>query len=683
MSLVDIALSLLRKNKPVFPVVRQTKKPWVAWKPYQDRLPTREEVVAWWTQWPDANIGMATGRLSGLMVVDSDSEEAVKRFIESYPEGVKTLRARTGREGGQHFYFWFEEGITNDAGKILGLGIDIRGQGGFVIVPPSIHGNGKAYQWINRNEPLPLPPELRDLLVNRSANGSRSNDNPPAVGERIIEGQRNATLISLAGTMRRRGMGKDAILAALREENKAKCDPALSEQEVEAIGKSVVRYPAGNGKTERQEPIPAVAEMEDEIEPLDTTPTAFPEAAWSGIFGQWRDTVAPCTEAPLEYLWGAFLVAVGLMLGRTVYRRSPRPLYPNFYLLLLGATGDSRKSTVLWLASELLKYIGEDVEILTGIVSTEGLFERLAKREDTRGLGYVDELRSLLSVGRRKGTQDLLPKLNSLYSCPARETIDRREKVTTVVRPFFSIAAATAQEYVEDLFGNLEVVGGVLNRFLVISGPEQEPKPNVRPPSEEAWEKLAAPLREIRDRFDSDPGERDFSSEAHELWNDFYVQWRMGRKQWSSRAANLTARTHEHIQKIALVYSALANESEISARSLATAIAVGGWLEKTTLRLFGDVGMDRQSKAQKVIVERLKKHDRPMFVRDLQRAVSARIPGRDFRDAIRILDDNDQVQVYDDEQLSGQKRKVISLVCQIDSRHLSSSETREKVSGVY
>ena len=75
----------------------------------------------------------------------------------------------------------------------------------------------------------------------------------------------------------------------------------------------------------------------------------------------------------------------------------------------------------MWLAAELLRHIGEDdVEILTGIVSSEGIFERLAKAEGIRALGYADEFRSLLSVAKRKGTQDILPKLNSLYYCPDR-----------------------------------------------------------------------------------------------------------------------------------------------------------------------------------------------------------------------------------------------------------------------
>jgi hypothetical protein len=109
-----------------------------------------------------------------------------------------------------------------------------------------------------------------------------------------------------------------------------------------------------------------------------------------------------------------------------------------------------------------------------------------------------------LAVARRKGTTDLLPKLNSLYYCPERESIDRREKSTTIVEPFFSIISATTLGYVEDLLGNAEIVGGTINRFLIIPGKEQEPKPFAEAPSKQAWGRITGPHAEIRDHWDVD-----------------------------------------------------------------------------------------------------------------------------------------------------------------------------------
>jgi len=245
MSLVDTALALATKGKPIFPVA-QNKKPLVEWKPYQERIPTSQEVKEWWGKWPDANIGMATGHLSGWVIIDCDSEEAANRFIEEYPEAKDTLQVQTGR--GKHYYFEFEEGIRNDAGKLLGLGIDIRGEGGFVIIPSSIHANGKPYRWLNKIKPIKLPDKLREILISRSKDGDQPKTLPPAIEGTIRVGERNPTLTSLAGTMRRRGMSESAILAALREENATKCESPLEDSELECIAKSVARYAPAEAK---------------------------------------------------------------------------------------------------------------------------------------------------------------------------------------------------------------------------------------------------------------------------------------------------------------------------------------------------------------------------------------------------------------------------------------------------
>jgi len=338
---------------------------------------------------------------------------------------------------------------------------------------------------------------------------------------------------------------------------------------------------------------------------------------------------------------------------------------------------------VIWLAEELLQRVGADVEIIKGIVSTEGLLEALAKKDETSALAYADEFRSILSVARRKGTQDIIPRLQSLHSCPYQDTVTRKENSTTAVKPFLSFITATPQAFVEDLLGELEVTGGFLNRFLIVTGEVQDPKPMVKPPSEAAWNSIVQPMREICERIADNPHHIEFDQKAEQLWIDFYTQWRTRRKARNPKTADLSARTFEHVLKIALVYSVLAGEQMISARSLATAIALGEWLEKNILSLFGDAGLDRRSKAQNAIIRQLKKaKDGQMYVRDLQRYLgSSGITGSDFRDGLRILADNDHLRVYELPTLSGQKRKVAALISR-DTIHLSSIDTREKVSRV-
>jgi hypothetical protein len=381
------------------------------------------------------------------------------------------------------------------------------------------------------------------------------------------------------------------------------------------------------------------------IEPAQTVD--FPEAAWAGLFGQWRDMVGNKTEAPFPYLWAAFLQAVGLMVARSVWRESPRPLYPNFFVLLLGQTGDSRKSTVEWFEHQLLTHLGVDVEILFGIVSTEGIIERLAQREGVKALGYSDEFRSLLSVAKRKGTQDILPRLQSLYSCPEKESVDRRQAPATAINPFFSLLAATPQDFIVDLIGELEVRGGFLNRFLIITGEEQPPKPIVSQPTPAEWGRLVEPLHGIQAEIHRNPQHREFETEAEELWREFYIGWRKERRKWNSKAADLTSRTFEHVLKISLVYSVLASERKISALSLATAISIGAWLESNVLRLFGDAGLDQFGRAERMVLEILRKSKNGrMFRRDLQQLAAKKgINGETFGRVLKAMEANEHVRM--------------------------------------
>jgi hypothetical protein len=387
----------------------------------------------------------------------------------------------------------------------------------------------------------------------------------------------------------------------------------------------------------------------------------FPESAWTGLFADWRGVVSSCTEASLESLWGVFLLACGLIIGRQVWRSSPRALYPNFYILLLGQTGNSRKSTCLWLATEFLNHVGEDFKLVDGLVSTEGLIEVLAAHEETKALVYADEFRALLSVARRKGTQDILPRLNSLYSCPEKSSVDRVKNPTVAIRPFVSLIAATPQEYVEDLLCDIDIAGGVLNRFLIIMGDEQAPKPIVKAPSDVEWDKLAMKAQTAINKVS---GHIDFSSDALARWKDFYVNWRNNCRKLEYRKAQLTARTFEHILKTATVYTALNGESTINLATLNIAIDVGSWIEANTIQLFATVGMDQFGKCEQAVLAALKKAGNGrMWRRELQRKMgSQRFNAELFNRALRALEMNDWISCYDVAIGTGRSRTAVQYI---------------------
>ena len=192
--------------------------------------------------------------------------------------------------------------------------------------------------------------------------------------------------------------------------------------------------------------------------------------------------------------------------------------------------------------------------------------------------------------------------------------------------------------FVDDLLGELEVTGGFLNRFIIVTGETQPPKPLVKPPSEAEWAVIVKPLQAIYVRSTANAHQMEFAPEAEQLWIEFYTGWRNKRKTCNPKTADLSARTFEHVLKMAVVYSVLAGELAISARSLAIAIALGGWLEGNALSLFGETGLDRRSKAQNAIVGRLKKaKNHQLYVRDLQRSLTLRLLALTSATALRFL----------------------------------------------
>lgn len=230
---------------------------------FKDASKAPDVVRNWWWGTPAANVGVATGAVSGIVVIDVDprhgGDVTLAALEVDHGPLPETVEAATGGGGGRHLYFAHPGGeIRNDAGKKLGPGLDIRGDGGYCIAPPSIHSSQRRYEWIRAPGDTSLAPLPGWMLERLTATPSRpSPDTPTPANGAIVEGQRNVMLASLAGSMRRRGMSQQAIAAALLQENKL-CVVPLGEEEVMAIAASVARYaptPSPNSEAAAQ-PVP-------------------------------------------------------------------------------------------------------------------------------------------------------------------------------------------------------------------------------------------------------------------------------------------------------------------------------------------------------------------------------------------------------------------------------------------
>ena len=207
-------------------------------------------IRSWWRMWPEANIGIVCGVESGIVALDVDPDHGGSTVLAAleaqFGEVPLTIESMTGGSG-RHILFSHPGGNVRNAVGLAGLdGLDLRADGGYIVAPPSLHQSGRRYAWDMAHHPddvaLALMPDWLRMLLQAAAGG---NGSKPAgvIGDRIPEKERNKTLTSLAGTMRRRGMPEAAILAALLTMNTDQCDPPLAVDEVRGIAASVVRYP--------------------------------------------------------------------------------------------------------------------------------------------------------------------------------------------------------------------------------------------------------------------------------------------------------------------------------------------------------------------------------------------------------------------------------------------------------
>ena len=249
---MEAAVAYVGRGLPVFPV--RGKVPLTP-HGFHDASTDTEAVLTWWQRWPDANVGVPTGHVSGVDVLDVDTQHGGARTLAQLerergklPPTIEVLTP----SGGRHYWFAHTGRALKSGAGVLGPGLDTRGEGGYIVVPPSIGDNGRLYRFVRdpeKTDPAEPPEWLFELLA------KRQNGNAPSFDDVIPEGQRRQALLSLAGTMRRRGMRRDEIAAALAAVNTARCRPSLPAEEVAELARDVEqRYAPERGSAIRTEP---------------------------------------------------------------------------------------------------------------------------------------------------------------------------------------------------------------------------------------------------------------------------------------------------------------------------------------------------------------------------------------------------------------------------------------------
>lgn len=359
----------------------------------KDASNEESKINEWWSNYPTANLGILTGSVSGFVVLDIDKDhggyESLKTLQESY-ETIPTTRQTESGGGGLHIYFACTKTLKNRVGILPG--IDFRGDGGYIIAPPSTHITGKKYLWVDESIDIaPLPLWLEGLVSSNIPAREKPTEKKP-----VQEGTRNNTLASIAGFLRRQSMEHIDIANALHALNPILCEPALGKDEVNKIAKCI----AGYEKPQPWSKALALPKFKVEVKKLkeDMLPNSL---------RPWILDLAERMQIPMEYVAAPAIVAAASIIGRKIsirpIPRDPWCVIPNLWGFVVGEPG-TMKSPAISEATRPLEKIAK---------RSRDEFRRECRdrqADERNSLLQIEALKESLKVNFKSGNPALIAK---------------------------------------------------------------------------------------------------------------------------------------------------------------------------------------------------------------------------------------------------------------------------------
>lgn len=385
---LSIAKAYRKAGFSVIPLLPKSKKPAIQWREYQKRLPTEEELEAWFGNRSRNNIGVVTGSISGLAVLDADSAEAVAWCEANLP---KTPTVKTAR--GRHYYFKFMPGLKNSV-KVNGLKSDVRGEGGYVAAPCSVHESGAIYHWGEGRslDDITLAEFPAHLLTgkNKEASAATESKNNGKYGQAALAselakiasatvGTRNDTLnraaFSLGSLVAGGGLDKHPVEASLLS---AAISIGLTESEASPTIKSGMdagaleprTVPKGNWhgatvttvtearKEVHTEPVP----LPDELSPV----ASFDFALLPDAVRPWAEDISERIQCPPDFVAVGVMTSLAGVLGRKVairpQERTNWTVIANMWGIVVGRPGVLKSPAIEATLAPLKRLIAKATE---------------------------------------------------------------------------------------------------------------------------------------------------------------------------------------------------------------------------------------------------------------------------------------------------------------------------------
>jgi len=603
MTAADLAARYAAEGWPIFPVKERSKEP-LTLDGFKSASIDPARVAKWWTTWPSANVACVPGQ-TGHIVIDIDGPEGETAAQALGLLSEPTLTVTTAR--GRHLWFKHPGGTISNV--VLAPHLDVRGDAGYVLLPPSVHPSGVVYRWHGKTtEALPLPDDVKAKLFN----GRRPHAAAP-IPERIPEHHRNTVLTSLAGSMRRRGSGEQAILAALTIEN-ARCDPPLDADELAKIARSIERYSPAPIRLES-----AKEAKKGSLEGASFASFAHPrlaEAALYGLAGDFVRIVEPHSEADLAALVVQFLVAFGSCAGRNAWFAVEAVRhYLNLFCLLVGVTSKARKGTSWGYVERVFKLIGDIWAtscLRSGLSSGEGLIwevrDPIEKQEPIREkqhiVGYqtaivdqgVNDKRLLVVEAEFASTLKVMTREGNTLSAVIRQAWDNgnlramaKNSPAKATNAHIAIIGHVTRDELRRELTQTDAANGFANRFVFVSSRRSKALPeggNLKPDA------LDGIVQRLADAivFAMAAGELQRDEPARELWASVYPALSEGRPGLLGAA---TGRAEAQVLRLSCIYALLDRSTVVREPHLRAALALWDYCAASARTVFGDSVGDR------------------------------------------------------------------------------------------
>ena len=642
---LETALEYLRRGGPVIPCHsirngrctcgkadcdKPGKHSLIKWKEFQTRLPTEEEVEHWLKRWPFANIGIVTGAISGLVVLDVDGAEGAEAVAERHLP--QTIISETGG-GGWHYFFEYPEG--SNIGSRTGLlnKVDIRADGGYVLAPPSNHISEKLYKWFPGCEPgktkiAPAPAWLIEAL--QPSKNQREVVAPVQKRELLpcavafletgtAQGTRDICLFTLAKHCRRAGMDEAEALATLERAN-AVCSPPLPLRELQAKVNSAYNGQAGQGYSSLgcdegvwqpfcpgRESCPAL----NPVKGAEQWPADLPEEAFYGLAGEVVRAISPFSEADEAALLLNFLVGFGNLIGSGPHAKAgPDRHGANLFAVLVGETAKGRKGASWGWVREIFKVIDADWALYKtpgGLSSGEGLIwqvrdpitQKQPIKEKGRVVDYEEvevdpgiadkrllvveaEFSSALKVMARAGNT-LSDVVRKAWDGGVLQSLTKNSQARATGAHIAIIGHITKQELLRYLT-ETEAGNGFGNRFLWCCVKRSKFLPDGATMLQATINQLASKVHEAV-MFAQGVRQIIRDEEAAEIWRAVYPSLSEGKP---GLLGSMTARAEAQVLRLACIYALLDKSHIVKKHHLLAALAVWERCEASAKYIFGD-----------------------------------------------------------------------------------------------